>query len=411
MKNKIKISLLLLIVFYSFNSVENTYSQSGWYQINSPSPSTALKGIYFKNSNTGIISGFKTTNGGQAWVDNRPGVISGISFPDTAIGYCCTGTSIYKTVNLGDNWLQQQNPVSGLNSIYFINVYTGYACGPANSIIKTTNGGINWLIVNNNLPYYYYYTNLFFINAASGYIIGFGDTSYILKTTDGGQNWNIKYFNGQQFYSIFFINSNTGFVGGTNIFRTTDSGVSWNQYSYNSQPLFSLYFPSFNIGYGCYANGDIIKTTNGGNSWFREYPVTGNELFSIFFINDSTGYACGSNGTVLKTTNGGGPPIGIKPIGTETPKTFSLSQNYPNPFNPTTKIKFCIPNYSDERTEVVKLIVFDILGREIATLVNEKLSPGIYEVDWNGSNFNSGVYFYRIEAGSFIETKKMIILT
>ena len=92
------------------------------------------------------------------------------------------------------------------------------------------------------------------------------------------------------------------------------------------------------------------------------------------------------------------------------PQNFSLSQNYPNPFNPVTKIKFSLPHSSNQGAEAVKLVVFDILGREAATLVNEKLSPGTYEVDWDGSNFNSGVYFYRIQAGSFIETKKMVLL-
>lgn len=99
--------------------------------------------------------------------------------------------------------------------------------------------------------------------------------------------------------------------------------------------------------------------------------------------------------------------IGIINTSNETPDNFSLSQNYPNPFNPTTKIRFNISGTSAAQTF---LYVFDMLGRKVAALVNEELYPGNYEVDWNAANHPSGVYFYKISAGSFIETKKMILV-
>jgi len=84
---------------------------------------------------------------------------------------------------------------------------------------------------------------------------------------------------------------------------------------------------------------------------------------------------------------------------------FQLGQNYPNPFNPKTNIEFSIP-----KQEFVKLAVYDALGREIETLVDEKLNMGTYKIDWNASNFSSGVYFYRIETTDFSDTKKMILV-
>ena len=96
---------------------------------------------------------------------------------------------------------------------------------------------------------------------------------------------------------------------------------------------------------------------------------------------------------------------GIKSISNEVPLSFSLSQNYPNPFNPTTNIRFDLP-----KSGSVKLVVFDALGREVATLVNEKLAPGTYEVDWNGSDYTSGVYFYRLVTDDFVVTKKMLLV-
>jgi len=97
--------------------------------------------------------------------------------------------------------------------------------------------------------------------------------------------------------------------------------------------------------------------------------------------------------------------LGINYINSEIPDRFSLSQNYPNPFNPITKLKFQIP-----KSGLVKLIVFDVLGKEVQVLVNQHLSPGTYEVDFDGSNLPSGVYYYKIETEEFAETKKMVLL-
>ena len=97
--------------------------------------------------------------------------------------------------------------------------------------------------------------------------------------------------------------------------------------------------------------------------------------------------------------------IGIKKISTEIPSEYSLSQNYPNPFNPSTTIKYEIP-----RSGLVNINVFDVLGREVATLVNEKQNPGTYEVKWDATNYPSGVYFYKLISGYSSETKKLVLV-
>jgi len=121
--------------------------------------------------------------------------------------------------------------------------------------------------------------------------------------------------------------------------------------------------------------------------------------------------------------------IGIKPISNEIPEKFSLSQNYPNPFNPTTKIRFSILLVGAQYIEPVQLIIYDILGHEVATLVNENLQPGTYEVTWDASNYSSGIYYYKFFTGdafyepsgsknrgsaplstSYSETKKMLMI-
>ncbi len=96
--------------------------------------------------------------------------------------------------------------------------------------------------------------------------------------------------------------------------------------------------------------------------------------------------------------------IGIQNISGEVPTGFSLSQNYPNPFNPTTNLEFGI-----SKSGFVTFKIYDIIGKEIETLVNDKLSPGKYKTEWNASNYSSGVYFYKLQSDGFVETKKMLL--
>jgi hypothetical protein len=99
-----------------------------------------------------------------------------------------------------------------------------------------------------------------------------------------------------------------------------------------------------------------------------------------------------------------GTPVGIEPVA-GIPQNFSLSQNYPNPFNPVTKIKFAVANISD-----VKLVVYDVLGRQVQELLNSRMNPGYYEFNFTASELPSGVYFYRLTAGEFTDVKKMTLI-
>jgi hypothetical protein len=102
--------------------------------------------------------------------------------------------------------------------------------------------------------------------------------------------------------------------------------------------------------------------------------------------------------------------IGVKQISANIPQKFSLLQNYPNPFNPVTRIKFNLPVTSRVHGLDVHLVVYDILGRKVETLVNEQLMPGSYVVEWNASEYSSGVYFYRLETEEFTQSRKMVLV-
>ncbi|MBK7631221.1 MAG: T9SS type A sorting domain-containing protein [Ignavibacteriales bacterium] len=120
----------------------------------------------------------------------------------------------------------------------------------------------------------------------------------------------------------------------------------------------------------------------------------------------------GNDGTIDDTLTLFNQVTGLQNHGSLQPNEFRLEQNYPNPFNPNTKIKYTIPNVSQSGVEGsrVQLKVYDVLGNEVATLVNETKPAGTYEVEFNASNLSSGVYFYKLQSGSFVETRKMILL-
>jgi len=129
-------------------------------------------------------------------------------------------------------------------------------------------------------------------------------------------------------------------------------------------------------------------------------------LVSIFFSDSLHGWACSTMGQILHTTDGGGAPLGVGQYGNNIPNNFRLYQNYPNPFNPATKIKFDLP-----KSTFVSLKIYDLLGRLATALVNEEYrSAGTYEVEWDASNYASGVYLYTFTANELTLTKKMVLM-
>ena len=206
--------------------------------------------------------------------------------------------------------------------------------------------------------------------------------------------------------AVSFIDINNGIVvAGPTILRTTNGGETWTrQISDTTSWLSGVYFINTNNAIVVGENGTILHTTNGGTNWISQSSGTWSNLESVHFVNENVGWVVGYYGTILKTTNGGVTFVEEHQID-EMPKEFLLSQNYPNPFNPSTKIQYQVSNISH-----VSLVVYDILGNEIETMVNEEKSPGKYETNWNAAGLPSGVYFYQLRTGSFVETKKMILL-
>jgi photosystem II stability/assembly factor-like uncharacterized protein len=384
-----------------------------------------LGSVYFINSQTGFMSSvsndipvfiggeiLRTSNGGSNWqrvlLDSnfRP---RSFTFLNDNTGYAVGGLYttlglIYKTTNSGLNWVNVTgDPITTyLFNLQFVNATTAFA-GGMYGVIKTTNAGGNWQRILTFSNGDAFRGKVFFVNENTGFHAG--DTGNVYKTTNSGLNWNNYDLPFMQFNDITFLNENTGYICGDSgtFYKTTDQGGLWSKVNLGlSQRLSSMFFPTPAIGYMT-AEANIYKSTNGGSNWFNAFGWNAAMLNSIYFLNENTGYTCGDEGRVYKTTTGG--VIGINPISTQIPNDFSLSQNYPNPFNPTTNIKFAVPKAS-----FVRLAVFDMLGREVESLVNEQLSPGTYEVDWNAVKFSSGIYLYKLTTNDFNMVKKMSLI-
>lgn len=152
----------------------------------------------------------------------------------------------------------------------------------------------------------------------------------------------------------------------------------------------ATFFPPYSNTAGPEATMGNFGGTNIQGNWILEvHDGAGGDTGNII------GWGLRFNGAV---TN-------IEPVSNTVPGTYALHQNYPNPFNPVTSIRFDIPKASN-----VKLVVYDVLGREVKTLVNEFKNPGAYELKFDASNIASGTYFYRIEAGDFVQIKKMVLV-
>jgi photosystem II stability/assembly factor-like uncharacterized protein len=395
-------------IIYKWNESPKT----GWYLQNSGT-SEHFSGVRVIDENTATAVGtngsiFRTTDAGVTWRTQTSGTSSdliGVFFIDVNNGYVvgANGTILH-TTNGGSNWINlTSSPTSYLFGVYFINENIGSLAG-LDGIWFTSNGGTTWTKQTTGSNEW-----LFAIHMTDANIItAVGNSGTILRTTNGGNSWSSQVSGtNSNLTGIYFANTTTGIASGGygTIRQTTDGGTTWNgQTSGTTSFLYDLSFTDSNNGTVIGQDGTIIRTTNGGATWTMQTSGTSNNLSGVSFLNSNLGTAVGSYGTILRTTNGGVSFVEEEQIN-EVPTEFLLSQNYPNPFNPNTTLRYSIP-----KSTQVTLKIFNALGEELEILVNDEKSIGTYELNWNASRLPSGIYFYQINTGGFIETKKMIFL-
>jgi len=406
--------------------------------------STSILSYNGKTFTSPVFSGiYRTTNQGVNWFISDSGFYNAATMSFASGGgflFAAAGTSgIWRTSDNGTLWVKTGQMGSGntsVNAVAFTNgkLYAGRT-GSSDNLFASTNMGTNWTVING---FYGTYVNDI---AVKDSVMLVATNMGVKKSTNGGLNWTQTPLSTSLTVTRLFIKdiylyaaSYNGIYYSTNLGNTwlTTSGISATvtDIAANGNDLYSStyskVFKSTNNGStwattnmsatNCYkllsvnnavlvaANKGIFITTNGGLNW--------NSVSEGLSLLDSRSLYS-MNGYVFLGTYGAGvykrpvsQIIGIRNISSGIPDNFSLYQNYPNPFNPVTKIKFDVAANNRGAENLVTLKVYDILGKEIMTLVNEQLKPGTYEVTFDGNGIPSGIYFYRLLAGG--EYKKIL---
>lgn len=340
----------------SFAIMKTTDGGLNWYEKPLPAGCTtwsSLNTVEFVDANTGWIGAgygamnkgkiYKTTNGGDTWVQQYVGTlekdsaghkdsytpdmgngIRSIFFKDSNNGYAVSGTigyarSIITTTDGGATWIQKcyEWESDGLLSVYVNNAGKGWAVGFAGIIYMTENDGNSWTQILSGIKSYFYsgddIYSMFCLNETMSWAVGHrqgggGGGSIILKTTDGGKIWKTQLYAGgtsRPIRSVYFIDEYSGWALGDNgVLSTTDGGDHWVEGNVNGK---SLFFIDENTGwlvretFNIYSDA-IFKTTDGGTTWIPKATESG---FSVFFIDINNGWVVGNNGSIRKTTDGG----------------------------------------------------------------------------------------------------------
>ena len=367
---------------------------------------------------------FKSSNGGINWLENSVGLSANIiySILKTSNGNILAGTSagMHISTDNGINWQRVSIDFKEIRAFSEKSLGELFAFG--HNVYKSTDHGMSWHI-NNYLEHTYVFASLCNINGD----IYFSNDQGIYKSTNGGLSWPLSFYTSGGAYNLAKNSSGNIFASGySKVFRTTNNGQNWTQIYFDTNGLGSISVSPSNTIYVSKRSTIMISSDN-GNNWidmninldlsFREMIFDASENLivttlkdGVYFFNGNSWYpinqgldiksiisiAFNAQGQLLAGTYSSGiyrstGTIGINPISTEIPSQFSLSQNYPNPFNPSTKIKFQIP--ASGSVAQTFLSVYDVLGREVATLVNQQLQPGTYEVEWDASAYQAVCIF------------------
>lgn len=324
----------------------------------------------------------KSTNGGMSFSGATSGLTGSgawvgpiIAHPDSATIFYTARQRVFKSTTWGGNWVAISSGISGTIRELAISksnpsIIYGSVSG---SIFKSTDRGYTFASVTNNMP---------------GSVI----TSISIKPDNPDD--------------VLLSFASTGSYG---VARTTNGGVNWVNVSSNlpTTPVNDVmhYYPNMSTNvFICATDVGVFMSNNLGGSWIElanGLPNTVAMHLDYNAMSNRLTIGTHGRGTYRLTA----PLVNVSNISSTIPDNYNLSQNYPNPFNPVTKIKYAI-----KQSGMVTLKVYDALGRNVSTIVNQNQSPGTYEAIFDASNLTSGIYFYKIETGNYAETKKMMVL-
>ncbi len=411
MRDKI-ITILLISILY-IPTVQKSHAQ--WVLLNNgignsgiTSLTSNLNYIFAGTPGSGV---FISSNSGATWTQtplNNQDVRSLTANGNNIYAGSFSGNGVFKSSDNGTSWTQTSLNNKTIRSLRVSgsNVYAG-AWTPSIGMYKSTDEGATWTLtsldyqlvrsmaVNGNNVY-----------AGSGTVPG-GDGVFLSQ--NNGEVWSQSSLN-YDYIGSLAADGNNVFAGSGyrhGLYVSTDNGISWAQSSLDSVNVYSLAIYGNNIYAGTYDYG-VYVSNDYGTTWTKRndgLSVGGSMQYDLCIFNNYIFAGVGFGGTMGVYRRPLSQLTNINSVSNEIPNEFSLSQNYPNPFNPVTKITFSIPT-----TQNISIKVYDELGKEVDILVNEQLNPGKYEAVWSANRFSSGIYYYKLTAGNFSQTNKMILL-
>jgi photosystem II stability/assembly factor-like uncharacterized protein len=437
--------ILFILVFFSQSNVQ----AQQWVLAGSVPQPGLQPTISVVNGNDVWIAGgpagtpkvYRTTNGGMNWLEvpisgptvelNCLWAISPTNVFTGEGGNLSGGARMFNTTDAGQTWtaVLQTNPNQGyFNGIIFSkkNGNRGYGIALAERIYKTSNYGFNWFMQQSGVNGVSNAHNSLFVIDFDFYGFGMNNGAARIRiTTNAGAGWNNytvnllgDYTSGISFYDNKLMGLSATSISMPFISKTLDGGITWTPIDIGpgvTGNCFIKWIPESPIVYILGLNGGIKRSLDNGQTWaITPIPPGVTDVYHFDFErqnnNEIYGYAVARNGTVIKLLDSIIIITGNFSKHSEIPDEFKLEQNYPNPFNPFTKIKYSIPNTAVGKVHV-NLSVFNIIGENVSTLVDEEQGSGEYELEFNGNNLASGMYFYRFVAGDeFTDVKRMMLV-
>lgn len=381
------------------------------------------------NGTFGLIGGssqtiLSTTNGGASWNEIQSGFFGGgfwgTSVINSTSGVVAGQNSIFQpmialTTDTGANWeftpFYLNTNEGRLHDCHFFDANNGFTVAAVwdgqGAVSRTTNGGVNW--ITNIFPQALF--SLDFPTSSTAYTVGY--EGFILKSTNGGVNWESQNSGTNVWLKgVSFVTTEVGYIVGEagTILKTTAGGV------------IPVELTSFTASIsGSYVTLNWTTATETNNSGFEILRFAQNDSWQVIWFVNGNGTTTETKTYSYKDENlssgkyqyrlkqidfdGSFEYSNIIEIEIGLPTHFVLEQNYPNPFNPSTKITWQSP-VSGHQT----LKIYDVIGNEVATLINETKDAGHHSVVFDATNLSSGIYFYKLITKDFTSTKKMILI-
>jgi len=401
----------------------STDSGISWIEVNNGINNSDITDVYAISSGRIFCSRFSLYYGhggvyysddeGNSWTKSNTGNVNPnvrVFFSDKDGNIYAGDDGIYRSTNNGNNWQQVKSAIS-VQCFTQTPGGTLFAGDYDLGIFRSTNSGLTWLESNSGLTY----NTIFALTVTDlGTILAGTFEGIIFRSTDDGINWeSINTFHNSTVLSLFKTKDNIILAGlnadwTRSMLKSSNDGITWEPVTaFTRESIRDITENTIGDIFAAGTYDGVYRSKDKGNSWslLSNEGISNLRIQTISVSSSGYLYAGTWRGSLFRsyqsTTN-------VNDLNTF-PTEFLLNQNFPNPFNPSTKISWQSP-VSGWQT----LKVYDILGREVATLVNEEKPAGSYEVEFNPSSINhhpsSGIYFYRLQAGDYVETKKMILL-